>query len=242
MTNHLKKFSPIPFLVCILCFFFPFVNVSCGGQRVASFRGIQLVTGITIRQPELFGPPKVQRVGPEPLALIALLCAGVAGLAALMRSKAGAIVAALLGGAGAVVLLVLKAKIDNAVLKEGQGMFQVEYGSAYWLAFLLLLVGCGLNAYVFAKQMEGGFVRCSRCGVANRAGARFCTGCGQALLEIPAAPVTPPGASSDVACPQCGGRVSPSARFCQTCGRDLQAGSERSSEAPKVETSSPGPP
>ena len=98
--------------------------------------------------------------------------------------------------------------------------------------------------------MEGGLVRCSRCGVANRAGARFCTGCGQALevracphcggqvlesvarfcshcggrLEIPAAPVTPPGAPSDVACPQCGSRVSPSARFCQTCGRDLQAG------------------
>jgi hypothetical protein len=72
--------------------------------------------------------------------------------------------------------------------------------------------------------MEGGPVRCSRCGVANRAGAKFCTGCGQALevrtcphcggqvlesvarfcphcggrLEIPAAPVTPPGAPSDV--------------------------------------------
>ena len=98
--------------------------------------------------------------------------------------------------------------------------------------------------------MEGGPVRCSRCGVTNRVGARFCTGCGQALevrtcphcggqvlesvarfcphcggrLEIPAAPVTPPGAPSDVACPQCGSRVSPSARFCQTCGRDLQAG------------------
>ena len=54
-------------------------------------------------------------------------------------------------------------------------------------------------------------VRCPTCGLGNRQGARFCTGCGGRL------PVT---------CPACGGRPEPGDRFCSGCGFPLGSASD----------------
>jgi class 3 adenylate cyclase/ketosteroid isomerase-like protein len=51
-------------------------------------------------------------------------------------------------------------------------------------------------------------VSCATCGRENRAGARFCGGCGTALA---------------VRCPACGSSPSPGARFCEACGAALGA-------------------
>jgi hypothetical protein len=151
MTSELKPFSGIPFLLCVILFFFPFVNVSCRDQPpIRSLTGMELAIGPTIEQPQLFGPPRKQKLDPEPLASIALLCA-VLGAATAFAVPG---LSALLGGAGAIVLLLLKFKIDKEVLERGGGLFQVDYGFAYWLSFLLLLVGCGINACVFCEESE----------------------------------------------------------------------------------------
>ena len=49
-------------------------------------------------------------------------------------------------------------------------------------------------------------MRCSSCGAENRAGARFCSECGQALAS---------------ACPSCGASVEATAKFCSDCGTPL---------------------
>jgi hypothetical protein len=152
MIDKLKKFSSAPFLLCLFLFFLPFVDVSCQGQKISSLTGIQLATGATIQQAQPFGHAKAQRISAEPLASLALLCVIAGGVIAFAGSKANAIVPAVLSGAGAGMLLLLKAKLDNDALAHGQGVLQVEYGFAYWLCFLVLLVGCGLNAYIFANR------------------------------------------------------------------------------------------
>src|SRR5579884_1551426 len=50
--------------------------------------------------------------------------------------------------------------------------------------------------------------RCETCGQANRAGARFCSGCGVALA---------------VRCGSCGSELLPGARFCDACGAPAPA-------------------
>src|SRR5262245_72445 len=49
---------------------------------------------------------------------------------------------------------------------------------------------------------------CTSCGRANRPGARFCAGCGTALVPR---------------CPACGAEAPPNARFCEACGAALGA-------------------
>src|SRR5258707_6097588 len=51
-------------------------------------------------------------------------------------------------------------------------------------------------------------MNCASCGEANRAGARFCGGCGK--------PLTPH-------CPACGSENEPGRRFCDACGASLAA-------------------
>jgi hypothetical protein len=152
MVDKLKKFSSTPFLLCLFLFFLPFVDVSCQGQKISSLTGIQLAAGATIQQAQPFGRPKAQRIDAEPLATLTLLCVVAGGLIAFLGSKANAIIPALLSGAGASMLLLLKAKLDNDALAHGQGLLQVEYEPAYWLCFLVLLIACGLNAYIFSNR------------------------------------------------------------------------------------------
>jgi len=37
------------------------------------------------------------------------------------------------------------------VLKEGEGMLQVEYGIGFWFVLLLFLVAIGLNVFLFSQ-------------------------------------------------------------------------------------------
>ena len=49
-------------------------------------------------------------------------------------------------------------------------------------------------------------MNCGSCGKTNRAGARFCGGCGKALVPR---------------CPACGAETEPGAQFCDACGAAL---------------------
>ena len=182
MIDTIKKISPATFGLVLICFFLPFAHISCQGQKVATITGIQLVTGTTIGGPPAgfsqeespFGAPGIrpigpetprrslgesrdsQKVDPEPLAILAL-CSAVAGLGlSFLKTKNGTIVTIVASALGLVFLLLLKAKIDNEVLKEGEGILRVEYGSGFWLAFVLFLCAIGLNVFLLSqmKKME----------------------------------------------------------------------------------------
>ena len=64
-------------------------------------------------------------------------------------------------------------------------------------------------------------MNCASCGEANRAGARFCSGCGQTLAAR---------------CPACGVEVEPGRRFCDSCGASLVPAQAEAAEARKVVT------
>jgi hypothetical protein len=134
-------------ILAVLMFLMPFIVVSCPGQQ-RSVTGIQLVTGMTIEQPQTFGPSTSRRVPGETLAAVALVLAAAAAAVSFGRRREGALATAGLAGVAAVTLFLLKAKIDSDVAREGQGVVAVSFTTGFWLALLLLVISCGVSLYL----------------------------------------------------------------------------------------------
>lgn len=208
-----SKVSPAIFIATILCFLFPFVSVSCGGQKVASFSGLQLATGTTVEQPQMFGPPQKQKVDPDPTAAVAALCATLGVVLSLLGSRI-AIAPAIAGAAGALSLLVMKSRMDNQVVNQGHGMLQVNYEAGYSLALILFVAGAVWNGYLFSRrtQVSGADPSIRQLG-SDR----------PATSEVMTHP-TPPTGHAPVACPSCGEPWSAGAKFCSNCGKAASGG------------------
>jgi hypothetical protein len=161
MQTPIKRVSPAIFGLILICFFLPFLTVSCQSQKFVSLTltGVQLATGTTIEQPRfLEGQKSEEKIPAEPLAffLIVTTCVGLG--TSFIKSNKSAIIPAGTGAAGTVLLLLLKSKIDNEVLKSGRGLLQVEYGIGFWISFFLFLAAAILNGFIFSqtrKKIEG---------------------------------------------------------------------------------------
>ena len=149
MQESLKKFSPTIFGIAILCFILPWVNFSCQGQHVATFTGLQLVTGTTVQQQGMFGQRQNQKVDSEPLA-VAVLLFTVLGLAlSFLKSRKSSLIPSIVGVVSFILLLLLKSKIESDTIRQGQGMIQVEYAIGFWLVFILFIAAIALNGYLY---------------------------------------------------------------------------------------------
>ena len=190
MKSHLHKLSPAIFVLALVCFFLPFVTFSCQGQKVLSLSGIQLVTGASVPQPQMFGPPRSEKVNAEPLAVLAFLC-GVLGLGlSFLKGRGGAIAPTVMGGLGAIVLLALKSKIDGDALSKGSGVIQVSYEAGFYVVMILFLAAVALNIFVLLQgqaqartslKADGDSRFCAQCGSRNLSTHAFCKECGAKL-------------------------------------------------------------
>jgi preprotein translocase subunit SecG len=190
VESNIKKASPAVFVLALICFFLPFVTFSCQGQKVLTLSGIQLVTGTSMQQSQMFGPPKSEKINAEPLAVLALLC-GVLGLGlSFLRGRTSAIAPAAAGGLAAILLLAMKSKIDGDALQKGGGILQVNYEAGFYLVVILFLAAVALNVFVLlqgkglplpAVQTGGGSKFCIRCGSKNLSTDASCKACGATL-------------------------------------------------------------
>ena len=204
--GHRPKVSPAIFIATILCFLFPFITVSCGGHKIATLSGVQLATGTSVSQPQMFGPPQKKDVAPEPLAAIVALCTIVGLALSFLPSSKMALGPAISGGVGALFLLLLKSKMDDQIVKQGQGMLQVNYEAGFTLSLLFLVAGAAWNGYLFFSQ-QAGTVAPSLPTTARSPGQ-------------PASPTASPPASAAV-CPHCGASTREVSKFCASCGKPV---------------------
>jgi hypothetical protein len=162
-NEQTRKRSPFMFLVIGLCFFLPFISISCSGQRLGTLSGVQLVTGAEIdideqALTEQFGDLNGGTTGfstftsgdpderptednePSVWAIIALAGAAIGvivGFVTKGRMRAiGSLTAALLGLAG---LIGLRLDLEGD-LGEAKGLVSVDYRIGYWIAALLFAV------------------------------------------------------------------------------------------------------
>jgi membrane protease subunit (stomatin/prohibitin family) len=97
-------------------------------------------------------------------------------------------------------------------------------GSAGALTGAGVGLGAGLGiGYGMAGQMGGVYgpgpgQPCPKCGTLVPAGTRFCPGCGNSMMAMPAVPA---GASGGPPCPKCGQPTVAGVKFCANCGASL---------------------
>jgi hypothetical protein len=144
------RFSSLVFGITIICFFFPFVTLSCGGQRAVTFSGMQMAIGTTVDEPQVFGPPQKKPIEPNPFASLALLCA-VLG-ATFGFTTISTLAPAIAGGVGGLSLLLAKEHLNDQVLRQGQGVLQVNSEVGYILTVLLFLSIAAWNAYLLSGR------------------------------------------------------------------------------------------
>jgi hypothetical protein len=199
-----SKVSPAIFFAAVVCFLLPFITVSCGTQKVGRFSGLQIADGTSLDRPEVLGRAPKEKVDVEVMATIAGLCALGGLLLSFVRGQT--LIPAMVSAVGAMSLFLMKARLDQRVAQQGQGMLQVNYEVGYWLEILLLIAGTAWNAYRYIQPGE--------------------------LLPA-SAPVLPaPGkhpvpstvGRPGIFCPACGA-LSSAGRLCNSCGAPLTSAS-----------------
>jgi len=146
-----KKISPAIFGIVIICFFLPFVDVSCGNQKIATITGIQFVTGAEIGESELLEGKRAQKVESEPIVIAVLICTIAGLLLSFIRNGRSSILPAISALAALILLLIFKAKLDNEVLKQGEGVLRLEYRNGFWGSLLSLILAAVLNGFMFLQ-------------------------------------------------------------------------------------------
>lgn len=165
--DQIKKFSPAAFVMVIFCFFLPFVNITCGGQKIVSLTGIQLVTGSEIKPQGMFNqkdsPEDIigknkdmlktnENVDPQPMALLALIMAAAALGLSFVRKKIMALISMIASVLGAAFMLLLKANLDSDLPSEAQMVIDAEFQIWYWLALIMFIAGAVLQWLNFRDE------------------------------------------------------------------------------------------
>jgi len=115
------------------------------------YTGVELVTGKTHMEPQAFGPPKETHSEGEKLAITAFALGSLGAILTLPRSRRTTIAAAIACGAAGVTLLLLKASIENDVVRAGGVLMEVHFTWSYWLSFLLFVLTATGRGYLFRK-------------------------------------------------------------------------------------------
>ena len=119
-----------PYMIGIACFILPFIQISCSGEKVMSFTGVQLVTGSEMANPM---SEEKQKIPPEPTAIIALVALVLGVVFAIQISRGGAILSAVSGGFAVISMIALKTNMDAEIMKEAGGMaISADYQMGFW--------------------------------------------------------------------------------------------------------------
>lgn len=203
-------------IALIICFFLPFITVSCGEIASASLSGIKMVTG----GPVIFNTPQGPQVGPEPVKpnthmigafVLAIASLGVTFLKTSTRIKSIALTVA--SGLGTILFLTFKATTDSeaAIILKPQGIV-LRYEFWFWLAWALFLGIAIVNSVALYKEyQQSSLPRLTpTLSVANNIRT-------ERLLEANSPSLTLQH------CPSCHKEVEVSSNFCMYCGERLIA-------------------
>jgi hypothetical protein len=162
--ESLKKFSPAVYVVIVILFFMPFVNLSCGGQTIMSISGFQLITGTEVKADGMFGSEmnstneqnkdQNKEIESQPLALLAFVAAIIGLILSFFQKRITALSSIVVSIAGVIFLLLLKVSLDgDADLNvSGQNVITLDYQFAYWFSIILFIAGAVINWKIFTDD------------------------------------------------------------------------------------------
>jgi len=219
-----KKSIPGVLLLGLLCFFFTFASVSCNGQPLVAITGIQMVTGSSVSAPQMFGPPKVHQIPPEPSVIVAFLC-GIAALGlSFLPGKKTIFIPVGLSTTALIALFIFKSNLDSEAMRQTGGMIHPEFGNGFWGAVLFYLGALVLGVVEARSSVAPALSRstpvrkCSNCGEEVLQEWKFCKHCAKPLQQEGSPAVGRAGTGD---CSRCGTNNSQGTRYCKRCGQAL---------------------
>lgn len=120
------------FILAIILFLMPWINISCAGAPIISASGFDMITG-AYNVPTDYIDSNPQS---EIFAVLALIAAIVGLIACLIRHKIAFFTRVISGIAGIAFLIALKLKIDRDIFSQSEGILQVNYLLGYWLTII----------------------------------------------------------------------------------------------------------
>lgn len=199
MEKKTKYISPAMFALIVLCFFLPFVTVSCENQQIASVSGIQLVTGTSIEN-QYTGDK--EEIPADTKVIVAFACAVAGIIIGFQKGKIKNGLSAILGAIGFIALILFRVGFDTRVAERGDGMLKAQFESGLWITMVLFIIAT--IAHVIPRYMVSkveSMTLATRANLQNESkenqvNSRFCEKCG---AEI---------SSNDVFCANCGSKIS----------------------------------
>jgi hypothetical protein len=143
MDETLRRAAPVSFVIALLCFLLPFVDVSCSGHTVAEVSGVELAIGATKPPAESAGASDSIEIRPRVSATFAVLSALGALAATVQGRKRGEGLAAISALLAVAFLGLLHRRVVMVVEETGHGSLDVSFLPAYWISALSLLAGAG---------------------------------------------------------------------------------------------------
>ena len=155
MQKQSSLVSVLLFVGSALCFFLPFMTVSCGGEKLFTLSGRQLATGTSITLPQPFGPPQVQKIAPDPFAAVAGLCA-IVGIGLSLAGRRLAVAQAVSGTVGTISLGVMSTHMQGEIHKSTHGMGIASHEVGFTLTVMLMVTSAAWNIYLLLRERGRG--------------------------------------------------------------------------------------
>lgn len=142
LKGVLASATPASFAVVILCFAMPFVEISCVGEPVATFTGLDCAVGAPVENAHTFR---------SPVAAAALGAAVVGCVLSLLGNKVARGAACLAAVVAAAALFFFRYDVGgrltgDIVTIKGKEALGAEFLYGYWLAFTTALMAAVLAA------------------------------------------------------------------------------------------------
>jgi len=222
MRDRKSIASVLIYVGSALCFFLPFVTVSCAGMKIGTFTGQQLATGVHPSESVPGVSVNTQGYNGDPLAAVAFLCA-IAGVGLSLAGRKLAAVTSASGGVGTIALLMMKSRLTDQIQAQigGQnaGIVQVNVEPGLMFAVSLLAAGAALNLYVLFHREE------NAAAIAGAGDVYGTVNSGPPGWKAASEPQTPTEVQAQV------GVATRVSRFCRRCGTPVRTASDSARNA-----------
>lgn len=160
VLENTKKISASMFALVFICFFLPFVTISCENRPLVQLSALELTTGKTIEVPSDFmGKTQNQNIPGDGKASMVLAAAAVGIGTSLLKVRRSSLISAGVGAFGLLMLLAIKSGIEGQLVDKGSSAvgFKADYGLGFWGPTFLFLSTIALNIWQFFNQkIDGG--------------------------------------------------------------------------------------
>lgn len=151
----LKMLSPVFYLVVIISFFMPFIEISCQHTSLGTLSGYTVMTGSAGENLSKTSKDVKTEIN---LELVVVFVTAILGLVlTIFKNPKLVIASALTALIGFVFLMIFRSNLQAQVQTTNQFMqiIQVHYKLGYWLCFIFLLVAVLFETiYFFTTKKE----------------------------------------------------------------------------------------